>query len=216
MKYKQNTFLMLLAILFHLACSQPKKPCEITPEQAPQVRGFKLLMTNTEIREKYPTFPTLTPSEFGRSVIVIANDDFSNDAKNRTTWFKFVSGKDFPKLEDLNRVYLEFLDDKLVLIRFYYTNELKWSSATEFSNKVKEDFQLQETWETQENLQILSCNGFMMSIGIGTDSSSFGGQTFPFIELEAYFLSHQHSIRQSAKEKNENANRQKQKDIFKP
>jgi len=214
------SFLIILLLIFVLilqsACSQP---CTLTVEQAPEIRGFSLLMNVKEIQAKHRNFPTPTTDEFGFARIVIVNN--VNDLKKgeiRPFGATIVDGLNHPELKGINRIYLEIIDSRIVQLKVIYSNDLKWSSVDEFVKKTAANLGLNETWKNiNEDSKQLECNKLTINAGIKNDPYQFDNyEKQPFIELVSYNLYKEYELRKLNKNENVNRKEQERRDVFKP
>src|SRR2546423_982662 len=104
--------LSLIAML-HLACTV-NQPCTIKMEQSPELRGFRLGMSISDIQKRFPGFPSVSANQFGLATVEISNI-YVRNVLNKSVGenvISFVSASPFPELNELRHVELKLLDGR--------------------------------------------------------------------------------------------------------
>jgi len=166
--------------------------CELSVDQAPSLRTFRLGLTVNQALSK------LNGVTFRGSKDVLANNvsftDMQDDLGGLTITLKVVkktnettpaitfedalsdarytavlSSDTFPQFEGTTYINLWFLDNHLSTVSVEYDSDIKWKDVKEFSTKVANELSLYGTWESsKEDLekQTLDCDGFVITAKI--------------------------------------------------
>jgi hypothetical protein len=124
------TTLSLIAVL-HLGCSA-NQPCTVTLEQSPELRGFRLGMSLSDIQKRFSGFPSVSANQIGVATVEISpdyikqilNEPIGNDVVSS------LNASSFPELNELKHVHLKLLDGRLIEITVFYPNNIKWRLRT--------------------------------------------------------------------------------------
>lgn len=156
--------------------------CALTRDQAPEIGGLRLGMTEAEVK-------TLVSSVS----ISPANEDGLSRAEIKSPAIHQMPAASF--FEGVESIDLEFLDGKLSFIRAAYPATNKWGSKDEFLSAIAPKFRLHGEWQPFYNWQIkdardaqdlrdlaIECEGFRLSAGIGIEG--LGGDQTPHYELD--------------------------------
>lgn len=205
---------LLFITFFNLACS---KPCNLTPENAPELRGFRLGMTLDEIKRKFPNLPSITSDENGLSKIYF---DRTSKPEQSYREFNFVDANFMEAFKGTRRVYLELTDNKVAVIKVVYTDEIPWKSEEEFIKRTAESLNIPGTWTMSDGYNTLQCqNSLMFQAGISRDLSHIKtapSEKLPYIQISNIWAQIQPDLKKMDKEKNANAQREAQKNTFTP
>jgi hypothetical protein len=96
-----------------LAAQVPQ--CTLTLAQAPAIRGFRLRMTLAEVRARFPTLQVKAAAREGYTDATI----YAQELRGNT---------DF---KGINRVTLQFLDNRITFIAVEYDDSVRWDSVDE-------------------------------------------------------------------------------------
>lgn len=156
--------------------------CTLTRDQAPEIGGFRLGMTQAEVRQLVPSIIISPANDLG-----VSNAALKSDAIARLTASSFFDG--------VEGIEIEFVDGRLSFIRVAYPVTNKWTSKDEFLSVMAPKFQLHQPWKPfydwqnkdvhdAEDLRDLGieCSGFRLSVGIGIEG--LGGDQTPHYELD--------------------------------
>ena len=106
-----------LAVLLHLACTVDK-PCTVTMENAPDLRGFRLGMSLDDIQKRFPNFPSfqISANQIGVATVQMSaayqDNHFGNPDGSNIVSLYYISS--FPELSGLKHVELQLLDGRLI------------------------------------------------------------------------------------------------------
>jgi hypothetical protein len=211
------SYLLFLVLALQFACTQP--PCTLTAEQAPELRGFRLLMSIEEIQAKHRGFPTPPADEFGLAKVVIV-DNLNGKTKDDIKPYgaTVVNSADFPEIKGISRIYLEIIDNRLASIQVVYLNDVKWNSVDEFIKKTAQTMKLNGSWEkVNGDYQSLRCGEVSVRAGIRRDGYQFGNyEKLPFVELVTYKQYKEYELRKLNNGEAANRKEQERRDVFKP
>lgn len=165
--------------------SMPEPPpvaCALTRDQAPEIGGLRLGMTEGQVRTLISSVTISSANEDGVSRAAV-----KSSALNQLSTSSFFAG--------VESVDLEFVDGKLSFIRVAYPATNKWGSKDEFLSSLAPKFQLHGQWQPfydwktkdardAQDLRDLAieCEGFRLSVGIGIEG--LGGDQTPHYELD--------------------------------
>ena len=229
-----NTDIRLLTIsllvVLCLGCSA-SQPCTVPFEQSPEIRGFRLGMSLSDIQKRFSGFPSISANQFGVATVEIDKYYFKN-VLNEPVGDNVVtslSAASFPELSELKHVQLKLLDGRLIEITIFYPNDIKWQSADEFVQKTSQALKLNGSWKRlsdsdYSNSRLLQCGdilkGFFVQAGfqkplIGS-SSSFAPK-LPYVQLQDY-MHGEMEVSRRKRESEEEARREEErrKETFKP
>src|SRR6267142_4407913 len=159
--------LRILALSFILACAisvfaQDNK-CSLKlaelPE-APELFGFRLGMTTTQVKQRVPQVVFGKDNEFGVSKTSISPD--------------FDPNMDKASLEGVRTVSFDFLDGRLTSLWLGYDSSFKWKTVPDFVKGISQSLHLPDAWRPWKiRGQQLSCADFQMTLSIVAEGASF-------------------------------------------
>lgn len=154
---------VLLAILLLCYDSVSAQKCELTLEQAPELRGFKLGMTVTQARVKLPGVVFPKPDENGELTLFLTGTSLRKSDPAATG--------------DVRNGVLTFFDGRLVSLGIGYGDSVKWDNVDEFVFTVAQSLGLPPIWprrtsrtddygdsEVYSAERNLFCPGFLISV----------------------------------------------------
>lgn len=126
----KSLILILLVGLLYATVGAQIRPCPLRVDQFPEVRGFRLGMKVTQIRQRFRNFEPPERNEFGYS-------EFSYDFTLERGAFERFGDETKEPLEGIDTkglgfVGLGFLDDQLVALAVTYDRSVKWRGLDEF------------------------------------------------------------------------------------
>ena len=207
---------LCLALLVQVSCA---KRCTRSLEQAPELRGFHLGTTFTQVQNRFPGFPNLIANEDGsaRVNINVASMPGPETVKPSGGGHVLVSASRYPELLGTNRIILEFVDGRLAKMTVFYPKDLKWRSVDEFVQRTSETLNLPDGWETStssEDYKRVFCQGFYVRAGI--DNEKYDEEKLPFVEVADTEASIQPLLRTLNRNENENRQEEERRKTFKP
>lgn len=157
--------------------------CTDGPEDAPEIGGLKLGMTEAELRA---ILPRLSPSVARGSGLSRANlmaADLGPTMKAE------------PIFQGIQQLEFEFYQGKLSYLRIAWPRTDRWAGQSEYVSHMAELLQISGRWRAfydwhdkeirdAEDLRdvALECSGYRLSVGVGI--SGLGGDQTPHLELE--------------------------------
>lgn len=203
--------LELLMVLLFTSCAI-EKPCTLKLEQAPELRGLRLGMSNDEVKKLYSNFPVfrtseLNPVKFGKDIIRFDGSELNQHSE----------------LKDIQSMVVTFVDSKAAKITIFYLNTLNWKTADEFAKKIGQALKLDGTWkkvgeDNSSAMRVTNCNGFAVWAGFMSDYKSTGGSGdyLPYVEMVNYSEDFKSDMRRLDAEKQANQKKEEQKEVFQP
>ena len=207
---------LCLALLVQLSCA---KRCTRSLEQAPDLRGFRLGTTLSQIQNRFPGVPNLTANEFGsgKFTINVTSMPGPETVKPSGGGYVLVSASRYPELLGTDRIILELVDGRLAKITVLYPKDLKWRSVDEFVQKTAETLNLPDGWEASDSTKDyrhVFCKGFYVRAGI--DNEKYDDEKLPFVEVADTEASIQPILRTLDRNENENRKEEERRKTFKP
>lgn len=156
--------------------------CTLTREQAPEIGGLRLGMTEAQVKQLAPGIQISSANELGLSHTELRGAAIG----------KLAAGSFF---EGVESIALEFTDGRLSFVRVAYPLTSKWTSKDEFLSVMAPRLQIRGEWQPfydwqnkdvrdAEDLRDLAieCGSFRLSVGIGIEG--VGGDQTPHYELD--------------------------------
>ena len=175
--------------------------CTLAREQAPDIGGFRLGMSEAQVKSLVPAAQISQPDENGVSHMEIKAPAIAQ--LPRASFF-----------EGVDDIQIEFVDGKLSFIRVGYPVTSKWTSKDEFVSVLAPKFGLSGRWTPFYDWQIkdardsedlrdlaIQCAGFRLSAGIGIEG--LGGDETPHYELDDMVTARLVDQRKTERQKNE-------------
>ena len=214
-----------------------KKRAPCTVEHLPSLRGFNLGMTPQEALGRFnglslapqdniprgytpPSYPTR--ETYGQAFVQLNIFKFSDwepyAIKNRSYMREIAEGKFtsdlnakyFTDLSGVRSIELTFVDQKLASIQLTYTDEIKWASLEEFTQKSAETLGLNGDWISgryNSGYQI-GCQGFSVETG-----TSYPGMSIKLTDTAQMQIV---ADRKKRSKDEEERQKQQQKEGFRP
>ncbi|MDQ4119833.1 MAG: hypothetical protein M3209_00015 [Acidobacteriota bacterium] len=199
MKIIVFTFLLLLFIPV-ISKAQESKTCSASP-QSIIVRGFKLGMTETEVKRRFPKISIWEQS--GDTGLTYVAEQMSSSSFRET----FTEAD----REGISAIDLNFIEKKLARIAIKYTGFTEWKSITEFTDAIAKSLKLPLAinWQKLDDEKLrVSCNGFFAEV-------HFTPKLSPYI-LQAQSLTLSISDYENILKQREQTKNERQKQVFKP
>lgn len=153
---------------------------------APEIQGFRLGMTISEVKVIAPTLPTVKADDLG-----LMKTSFSP---------RFNPQIEKTKFENVRTISFEFLDDKLMDLWIGYTNDFKWSAIDEFFSQMNLALGLPANgWRTKAFERRLECEEFQITV-----TSLAAGPTIRFTEKSSKKLWEQRRALKAEQTDNDN------------
>lgn len=136
--------------------------CNLTPDQAPSIRGFRLGMTLNQVFELVPD------ARNDKAVIEAINRQKAEKLPSTLTLsFKGyeLPYSSMPMFQNVYFIDVRFFQDQLTNVFISY-NWPTWNNADAFIAKLSESFQLPEAkeWQGNDNDKSLLCKDFRLNV----------------------------------------------------
>lgn len=135
--------------------------CELTLDQSPRLRGFRLGMTVAQARAKLPGVTIPAPNEKGGQTLFLKADALRKSDPSASA--------------DVRSGLVEFFDGRLVFVLVNYDDSVRWEGVDEFTFSVSQALGLPPVWArpaSAENVpdyyedysaeRVMMCSGFMV------------------------------------------------------
>lgn len=185
---KQRALVIIVFILIFAATTfAQENKCALKLSQikaAPEIQGFRLGMTVSDVKAIVPTLPTGKADDLGLM---------------KTSFSPRFAQIDKTKFENVRTVSFEFLDDKLMDLWIGYTSDFKWATMDDFFPQMNLALGLPTNgWLTKGTEKRLECEEFQISV-----TTLYAGPTIRLVEKTSRKLWEQ---RRAIKAEKEDAN----------
>jgi hypothetical protein len=187
---------LLISLTFTAAVGQPKvedkgPKCTLGLDHAPELRGFRLAMTQQNVLAKFPGVSIEKPDKFGLARLRLSLIDSAAVIKAAATRDRgaqadisarpeegsafILDGAKFPALKGVRRIELRFIDGRLSFVLAAYDDSIKWDNIDDFVSTVSKALSLPAEWQTPAEVggesteKELRCDAFAISASVGTD-----------------------------------------------
>lgn len=161
MKLKALSWLLLLLSAVTVFAQENKCTLKLGElPDAPELFGFHLGMTTTQVKARVPQVAFGQVDDFGVLRTSI-NPDFNPQI-------------DKASLSGVRTVSLDFLDDRLSSLWFGYDGSFKWQTVPDFVKGISQSLRLPDAWKPWKiRGQQLSCADFQMTVLFVAEGPSF-------------------------------------------
>jgi len=194
---KVSLFSLLLLIVCVPAIAQKKpgnqKPvCSLGLDRSPELRGFRLGMTQAAVLARLPGVTLEKPDKFGlarlRLSIIDSASLIKSSARDKGVQPDMLTGPNegsgfvidssrFPALKGVRKIQMRLIEGRLSYLQIAYDDEIKWESIDQFIETVSTTLKLPQGWQVPEDSdgsqqKELRCEGFVMTantVGDATD-----------------------------------------------
>ncbi|HYX29909.1 MAG TPA: hypothetical protein VE863_15315 [Pyrinomonadaceae bacterium] len=188
-------FTLIVLVVSAFAFGQ-KKPAEDLPkcalrlDQSPELRGFRMGMTETTVLAKLPGVTIEKPNKFGLARLRISLIDTSGlikaSAKDRAVQPDITASPEegsafvidvgrFPAFKGVRRMQMRFIDGRLSYLEVTYDDAIKWESLDQFIDTVSTTLKLPKDWQRGEDAgdqeKELRCDGFVLTASTSGDAA---------------------------------------------
>jgi hypothetical protein len=189
-------FALLLLILCAPAWGQkkvdaPKPKCTLGLDQSPELRGFRLGMTQAAVLSKLPGVTLEKPDKFGlarlRLSIIDASALIKTGPRDKGVQPDMIAGANdgsafvldiskFPALKGTRKIQMRFIDGRLSHLQVSYNDDVKWESVDQIVETISPTLKLPNEWQTPPESgggqeKELRCEGFVISANMVGDST---------------------------------------------
>jgi len=169
------------------AQKKPEKPptsCPLQLEQSPELRGFRMGMTQAAVLARLPGVTIEKPDKFGMARLRLSIIDSSSLIKSSArdkgvqpdmlaapsdgSAFVIDSGR-FPALSGVRKIQMRMIDGRLAYLQISYSDEIKWESVDQFVDTISTTLKLPKEWQVPEDAEgggqqkELRCEGFVIA-----------------------------------------------------
>ena len=206
--------IILLSLLSLLLCvpafgqkaTEQKPACPLGISQSPELRGFRMGMTQAAVLARLPGITVGKPDKFGlarlrlsiidsSALILMAPKDkgIQQDmavGPNDGSAFVLESGR-FPIFKGVRKVQMRFIDGRLSYLEVTYDDSIKWDSIEEFVDTVATNLKLPKDWKTPADSDSgqgkeLRCEGFVIAANMGDSAEINSGPELILEDLAAW------------------------------
>ena len=185
---KAILFCLLLLILCSPVFGQKKvdnlKPkCTLGLDQSPELRGFRMGMSQAAVLSKLPGVTIEKPDKFGLARLRLTILDSTSLIKAAprdkgvqpdisaiaTEGSAFVlDSSRFPALKGTRKIQMRFIEGQLSYLQIAYNDDVKWDSIDQFVETISTTLKLSNEWRVPEDADSgdqkeLRCEGFVIS-----------------------------------------------------
>jgi hypothetical protein len=189
---KQILLVCLLLIPCPVAFAQKKtesgkQKCTLGIDQSPELRGFRMGMTQAAVQAKLPGVTIEKPDKFGLSRLRLSIVDPTSLIKTPAARAKGDKGVQpdivaggtegsafvlessrFPTLKGARRIQMRFIDSRLSYLEVLYNDDVKFDSIDQFTERLSAMLKLPSEWQTPEeadsdHVKELRCEGFVLA-----------------------------------------------------
>lgn len=163
--------------------AQPPK-CTLGVDQSPELRGFRMGMTQAAVLAKFPGVTIEKADKFGLARLRISLIDtaglIKTSAKDRAVQADITAGPDdgtafvidvarFPAFKGVRKMQMRFIDGRLSSFDISYDDAIKWESVDQFVETIAATLKLPKEWRVpadsdgSSQQKELRCDGFVIS-----------------------------------------------------
>jgi hypothetical protein len=192
---KQIIFFSLLSLIlcapaFGQKTTDKKPTCTLGINESPELRGFRMGMTQAAVLARLPGVTIEKPDKFGLARLRLSIIDPSSVIKpspkdkgveadisagpSEGSAFVLESAR-FPALKGARKLQMRFIEGRLSYLQVTYDDSIKWDSIEQFVETVATTLKLPQGWKTPEDSDSgtqekeLRCEGFVLSANITGD-----------------------------------------------
>lgn len=194
-----TVYAFLVMALSSLAAAQSNSgtvqngKCTVPLAKAPELRGFRLGMSQERVLARFPGISLDRADEFGRTKVKLtfmSHEDYPGGSVGRdrgvqidiaagTTDGKsfLVDSSRFPELKGLTTIRLRFIDGRISYLQMGYDDSIAWIDSDEFARVISKPLGLDGNWQRVDDSDTkekqLPCDGFLARAGLGGDAGDY-------------------------------------------
>ena len=169
----------------------PKPACQLGLDQSPELRGFRLGMSQAAVLARLPGVTLEKPDKFGlarlRLSIIDPNPVIKAAPGGKAIQPDLISppgeGSAFviddsrlPAFKGTRRIQMRFIDGRLSYLQVAYDDAIKWESIDQFVETVSATLKLSQDWRASAESDTgsekeLRCQGFVLTANTSGDPS---------------------------------------------
>jgi hypothetical protein len=183
---------IILALLLLIPCAgfaqkktETAKPkCTLGLDQSPELRGFRMGMTQAAVQAKLAGVTIEKPDKFGLTRLRLSIVDPTPLIKTAPARDKAVlpdiitsaaegsafvlDSARFPALKGTRKIQMRFIDNRLSYLQISYNDDVKFDSVDQFIETISGMLKLPNQWQTPEDsdsdhVKELRCEGFVLT-----------------------------------------------------
>ena len=198
--------LLLCLPAFGQKAPEQKPTCTLGINEAPELRGFRMGMTQAAALARFPGVTAGKPDKFGLSRLRLSIIDSSAllklSAKSKGVEPDLTVGPDeggafvldsahFSALKGVRTLTMRFIDGRLSYLEVTYDDSIKWDSIEQFVETVATNLKLPHDWKTPAESdggqdKELRCEGFVLSANNGVRTEINSGPELILQDLAAW------------------------------
>jgi hypothetical protein len=179
-------------VLAQKKTEKPNTTCTLRLDQSPELRGFRMGMTQAAVLARLPGVTIEKPDKFGLARLRLSIIDSASlikssardkgvepdmlAAPNDGTAFVMDSGR-FPAFKGVRKIQMRLIDGRLAYLQISYGDEIKWESIDQFVDTISTTLKLPKEWQVPEESdggdqqKELRCEGFVIAANTIGDST---------------------------------------------
>jgi hypothetical protein len=214
---KKVILLILISLTWSvLASAQSKTKAENNPpkctlglDQAPELRGFRIGMTQDKVLARFPGTTLEKPDKFGLARLRISIIDSTALIKAAITREKgvqpdmnalptegsafVIETSRFPAFKGVRKIQFRFIDGRLSYLQLAYDDSVNWDSIDQFIETISTTLKLPSQWEVPAEAdgggqeKELRCQAFAISASVAGDATDVhAGPELTLVDLAAW------------------------------
>jgi hypothetical protein len=208
---------IIVALLLLIPCAgvmaqkqneSAKPKCTLGLDQSPELRGFRMGLTQAAVLAKLPGVTIEKPDKFGLSRLrlsIVEPTTLFKTAPNRDKTLQpdittspeagsafVVDSSRFPTLKGTRIIQMRFIDSRLSYLQVSYNDDVKFESIDQLIETISRTLKLPNEWQTPENadsdhVKELRCEGFVLTANtLGDSADSHAGPEIVLQDVAAW------------------------------
>lgn len=140
----------MFSILLFAGCQPQTKPCTTTLAEVSDLRGFKIGMSLNEVSKRFPGIqprPSYDHPEISSRIEI--NTLSSGSYSDKGTFY--ADARQHPEFEGVRKAELQFIEDKIALVRATYNDTHDMNFDETFFPKLSNSLNLKGEWYLASN-----------------------------------------------------------------
>jgi hypothetical protein len=189
---------ILFSLLLSLSClpvpaqkepAPPKTTCPLRLDQSPELRGFRMGMTQAAVLARLPGVTIEKPDKFGLARLKLSIIDttalVTSSARDKGVQLDPLAPNDgsafvldsrrFPAFKGVRKIQMRLIDGRLAYVQISYGDDVKWESVDQFVDTISTTLKLPKEWQVPEDSdggtqqKELRCEGFVIAANTAGD-----------------------------------------------
>jgi hypothetical protein len=185
------SLILCVPVVAQKKTANQKPGCPLRLDQSPELRGFRLGMTQAAVLAQLPGVTIEKPDRFGlarlRLSIIDSTSLIKSSARDKGVQTDrlaglnegsafVIDGSHFPALKGVRKIQLRMIDGRLAGLQISYDDEIKWESIDQFIETISPALKLPQAWQTPadsdgDSQKELRCEGFVIAANTTGDAS---------------------------------------------